>query len=411
MAGNRGADEPWALRNALAIVLAGVVVALATFTLAYWSVGGSDKDRFDIGIKAATAFAAAFVGVLTWGRLELSRREHRLAVDRDLTERYGRAVEQLGSEESLIRAGGAFALERFALDAFALAGSDNQIDWRMALDLLAAFVRQARPASRSSQDDPAPVPPDVMAALRVLGRFQERTRTTKPVRYDLHEIDLAHADLTGQMLIGADLTGADLTAARLNGADLSDADLTGADLTDATVARYTYIPVRGPRAEGTLESDDVVPVLLIHRRRVSTNTGFASAEQAALIRADLTGANLATAEFTGANLTDADLSHAYLGETNLTGANLPGAELTRGDLTGAILPGAKLTRADLTGADLTDAKLGRDFIDHAGTDLTGANLTDAKLTGVDLTDVFYDNSTVWPEGFTPPASGPNPCRS
>jgi len=67
---------------------------------------------------------------------------------------------------------------------------------------------------------------------------------------------------------------------------------------------------------------------------------------------------------------------ALSGEKNLAGANLAGADLTGADLTGAKLRYADLPRADLTGAD---------------------------LTGADLRDVKYDETTRWPDGFTPPA--------
>ena len=52
----------------------------------------------------------------------------------------------------------------------------------------------------------------------------------------------------------------------------------------------------------------------------------------------------------------------------------------------AILRGADLRRAYLTGANLT-----------------GAYLRGANLTGVNLRGVRWDATTMWPEGFTPPA--------
>ena len=67
---------------------------------------------------------------------------------------------------------------------------------------------------------------------------------------------------------------------------------------------------------------------------------------------------------------------------NLTGANLRGADLRGADLNGADLWGANLYMADLQAADLEDA-----WLDEA-------NLTGTK----------YDNTTIWPKGFTPPPS-------
>jgi uncharacterized protein YjbI with pentapeptide repeats len=91
--------------------------------------------------------------------------------------------------------------------------------------------------------------------------------------------------------------------------------------------------------------------------------------------------------FSGLNLNGAVLAGLDLGCatpptgcTDLSGANLEGA-----DLSGANLRAAKLTDADLSGANLRAAKL-----------------TDADLSSADLGGGCYDDSTIWPAGFTPP---------
>jgi uncharacterized protein YjbI with pentapeptide repeats len=338
-AGPKAAKDPWALRYSLPILVVGAVGAAVAFTFAYRSITGADKDRADVGIKAATATAALAAGVLTWGRLELSRREHGLATDRDLTDRYGRAVDQLGNTEQLIRAGGAYALERFALDAYALAGPDNETDWRMAIDMLASFVRH-----RLADIEPqAPLPVDARAALEALGRFNKRAHTRSVVRYDLQAINLANLDLRESVLIGADLTRATLPEVAFLGADLTDARLIDAKLTRA-------------------------------------HLGNANLTRARLWDADLKNADLHGANLTNADLSDADLSDAVLSAavligarligTNLIGARLIGTDLNGARLNGAVLNGAHLTEADFTGADFTGA-------DVAGVDFAGATLTDA----------------------------------
>ena len=70
---------------------------------------------------------------------------------------------------------------------------------------------------------------------------------------------------------------------------------------------------------------------------------------------------------------------------------------TRANLTGVDLTRANLTRANLTRADLTRANL-------SGADLYGANLTGADLSGVNLTGAEADEHTVWPAGFSVPAT-------
>lgn len=69
---------------------------------------------------------------------------------------------------------------------------------------------------------------------------------------------------------------------------------------------------------------------------------------------------------------------------------LRGAHLFWADLRGAYLRRADLRWADLRGAYLT------------GADLRWADLRWANLSGADLFGVIWDETTVWPDGFTPP---------
>jgi uncharacterized protein YjbI with pentapeptide repeats len=112
--------------------------------------------------------------------------------------------------------------------------------------------------------------------------------------------------------------------------------------------------------------------------------------------ANLTGAILDKAVLTRAHVDDANLTGVSLARSDLTGANLEHANLTRAHLGGANLTGVGLSDANLTGADLgakPDSLIP-----------TGANLTGANLSGANLTDIYYDASTQWPNGFQPPPS-------
>jgi uncharacterized protein YjbI with pentapeptide repeats len=398
-AGHR-TTEPWALQNALGILMVGAVAAILVFTLTYGAIDGEDKDRFDVGIKAATATAAIVAGILTWGRLELSRFEHRLSVDRDLTERYGRAVEQLGNAEPTIRVGGVFAMERYALDAVAISGPDRDTDWRMAIDVLADFARhhatkrasdQEDATSGSHQESPATpvyaVPAEVVAAVRTLGRFAKRAGHPDPtqVRYNLKDIYLAGVNLSGDSLVAADLIGADLTRALLTDANLNGANLIGARLI-------------GARLVGA----DLTYADLVGADLTDADLGFALLSGAVLTNANLTNANLGGADLTKARLLGARLTRAKLGRTVLTNADLGIAELTNANLSEADLTGANLTGADLTDAHVTRANL-------TGANLTNANLGGADLRGADLTNANvtaarFDERTVWPQDFSPPSA-------
>jgi hypothetical protein len=234
------------------------------------------------------------------------RRTHELTEQGQVTDRYTKAVEQLGSDKPDVRIGGIYALERVA--------RDSSRDHPAVMEVLTAFIREHSrepwPLPRTEEEDADLVEstrPDIQAALTVVGR---RNRE--------HDIPSRPINLAGAKLIRADLAGADLGGAKLTRADLSGADLTSADLTSADL-REAHL--------------------------VGANLTHANLTSAGLVRTNLTGAYL-----TIANLTDAVLGGADLSSADLTNADLTGALLGSADLTGADLGGADLTRAELSGA-------------------------------------------------------------
>jgi uncharacterized protein YjbI with pentapeptide repeats len=250
-----------------------------------------------------------------------------------VTDRFTRAVSQLGDQAMDVRLGGIYGLERLT--------RDSPRDQPAVVEVLAAYIRNRVPTIGTPACDAPPpkvYPSDLSAAIAVLSR-RDRTMDNGAwadlafVCYpplltagDYRRFSFQRASLPGAYFYEANLTGADFANADLTGANLAKADLTGARLYEAK-----------------------------------------------LTDADLTDADLTDADLTDADLTDADLTGARLARADLTGARLAGA-----DLTGARLAGADLTGADLTGADLT------------GADLTGAFLTEADLTGADLTGAIVN---------------------
>ena len=114
-----------------------------------------------------------------------------------VTDRYTKAVGQLGDESSPVRVGGVYALERI--------GYDSSRDRTTIIFVLGAFIRER---SRVSTRDEQP-PEDVMAGIRVAGRLPPRSE----VRLNLRGADLRNTDLSAlsedQVLLdGANLEGA-----------------------------------------------------------------------------------------------------------------------------------------------------------------------------------------------------------
>ncbi|WP_181448843.1 pentapeptide repeat-containing protein [Nonomuraea aridisoli] len=252
--------------------------------------------------------------------LDASQQAQRTAEQGQITDRYTKAVEQLGSTKMDVRLGGMYALERLA--------KDSPRDHQTVYDVLAAFVREHDPKpSTRSEDLPRMPATDMQAAMTIIGRRD----TTQDVRApSLFLIRIPGTDLSGANLSGAELSASELSGTNLARANLIDTHLNGTDLSFAFLhgARLTRAHLNGA---------------------VLTN--------AHLTNVDLTGADLSNAVLTGADLTGTDLTGANLTGTDLTGANLTGANLTDVELRSANLNGADLRSANLTGADLTGADL------------------------------------------------------
>jgi hypothetical protein len=150
-----------------------------------------------------------------------------------VTDRYTKAIEQLGSTELAVRLGGIYALERIA--------RDSARDHPTVMEVLTAFIREpahlgATPTTRAGLQGRPRLRADVQAAITVVGR-RNAGHDNPGQRIDLAEAHLAGADLAGADLRGVDLAQADLTDAQLTGTQLTRANLWRADLTRADLAR------------------------------------------------------------------------------------------------------------------------------------------------------------------------------
>lgn len=128
-----------------------------------------------------------------------------------------------------------------------------------------------------------------------------------------------------------------------------------------------------------------------------------------LSAADLTAADLTASDLTGTSLPEATFKDAQISGAYLTQADLNYSNFMFADLQGAFLDRAHLKAAALDNANFQNAHL--EDADLSESSLTGTNLFGAQLLRTNLTNVCYDEITVWPEGFTPPPSNPTHCWS
>lgn len=263
-------------------------------------------------LQGLAGFAVLAGVVFTWRQLQVSRQGQ-------VTDRFTRAIEQLGKNSPELRVGGIYALERIA--------RDSATDRLTIVEVLTAFIRlhaalspgtneRERPldladklAAVREMSLPAPLrdrAPQIQAAITVLGRLAGVDRRSRGW--------LARVDLTGSELGYSNLAGADL-----HYSDLSQSFLLGADLR----------------------------------------------------RADLTGVWFVGATLDGVRLHQADLRTAVFWTARLFGADLRAADLTGADFTGTRLNDARFDLADLRSADFTTADVrGSTFADAVADDTT-----------------------------------------
>jgi uncharacterized protein YjbI with pentapeptide repeats len=296
---------------------------------AAWARSGNSNPReiFEIENESRGTLGQILSGVavltgliFAWQQLGQTSDNLRVSEEGQITDRFSRAVDQLGSDDFTVRLGGIYALERIA--------RDSPRDYGPVMEVLTAFARQESPLPANAAATPvtaAPrVPPDVRAVFKVIGR-----RTPAQVEVEMEEGGCL--DLTGINAVGANLFEANLQNTCWDRSDLRGAQMMESNLIDTTF------------------------------------TGSNLSQQASLDGASGQGAVFANANFTGSNL-----SRAVLNDANLQGANLTDAYLQDTKLQGASLQSANLSRAILFGTEL------------AGANLLNANFALASLTNVDL---------------------------
>lgn len=276
-------------------VLASCVLAVL-LVRQYLAPSGSsfqEKKEFVQLLAQVIGGGALLVGLFfTWRSLENARQSLTISQEGQLTERFTRAIEQLGNERSVsIRLGGIYALERIA--------RDSERDHWPIMEILTAYVRESAPWKSEDDDSSSPKrAADVQAVLTVLAR-RVWSRENMDQRLDLRRTDLR---------------GGILNEAHLENADLRDSHLEGTNLPWAHMNNFTFL--QGAHLEGAnLNMADL--------RGVSF--AFAHMKGAWLMGADMQLSFLNGGDFEDAKLA-AKLRGAHFGLMNLKGARLELAE-------------------------------------------------------------------------------------
>lgn len=246
--------------------------------------------------------------------LHVALRNQELAREGQITDRFSRAVEHLGSDKLDLRLGGIYALERIA--------RDSPADQWTVVEVLSAFIRErAVPPSgeewppadpdayleRLAKENSLRPPADIQAALTVIGRRDTQADPADGPRV----IDLEKIWCPGLSLCNADMQRASLRHAYIPFARINRTSLSEADLSSACVARAWFIL-------GSLEGTSMVDtdlrkatfhdVPLCWIRAASVNLQGAAFS----IDCDLGGASLPFAKLEGASITSPSIRQTVL---------------------------------------------------------------------------------------------------
>jgi Pentapeptide repeats (8 copies) len=277
----------------LSVMLVLLAITLAIFVLPSLFVPvrlvPQPKDRITLQnnirttlIQAIGGFVLLAGGYLTWKSIQVNR-------EGQITERFGRAIDQLASSTLHARLGGIYALERIA--------SNSVRDQEPVMEVLTAFIR-----TRSNEDQEEPAAhrfygsgpmEDVHAALRVIARRNQSDQEDNNKRLDLTRSNLAFAHL-----LQADLTRVDLTEAQLQSANLTQTRLRDAWLVLANLEK------------ASLQEADLRGALLVKANLKNANMRGARLDRAVLNRAQVAGADFTGASMIGTAIKDVSFADA-----------------------------------------------------------------------------------------------------
>jgi uncharacterized protein YjbI with pentapeptide repeats len=322
----------------LYVALSGITI-VATVLSFLWFVPQIQGRYFSTGVPASEVPAlindyrqtwaqilgglALLLGLyLTWRRVDVSQQTLETAQEQQVTERFTRAIDQLGalSEQGAprleIRLGGIYALERIA--------RDSEKDYWPIMEVLTAYVRENEPRTsyenKIEGQEPQLLKPEVQAIISILRRSTHRPVPRQGRGLSLERSYLAGSNFSEAYLYNASFDYSSLRLSLFPNANLDRskfqyADLQGALLNDATISESVF------------------------------NRAFMF--HALMKRVNLSGSIFWKANLEWVTLESADLEHADLENANLKGANLRNASLKNAILTGACLEGTQLHNANL----------------------------------------------------------------
>ncbi|MEV8087481.1 pentapeptide repeat-containing protein [Streptomyces nigra] len=340
----------------LFVVLPGVVV---DHDLAGASVAAQDRlkavnDVRTTLLQVVGGLVVLFGAYATWRQLRVSQDGLRAAQEGYVTDRFSRAVDQLGSDKLDVRIGGLHALWRIA--------EQSARDREAIISIQAAYLRTHLPWPPAAPESPtADAPINHIAPLETRSADAQVALTALGVLCQHREQSWVNLSITDSRR--ADCDGLWFPEVNFDRACMEAAGFYRANLTQASL--------------------------------VSVNLRHADLTTAILRRARCVLADLRAAKLVKTDLRDTDFTETDLREANLRKADAQGAVFHRADLRMADLRGTDLSTADLGGARLTGALASERTRWPSGFDHSAAGVVDTEDPGPEPTPLLQPPTLTW----------------
>lgn len=300
-------------------------------SVAFWSENPEGMRNLLWSLATVAAGAAGLYGLsLAARRTKALDEQARIAAENRLiseqvqfTDRFSKAVEQLGNPNESVRIGAIYSLNRLA--------EDSSRDASTIIGVLAGHIKRSGQASFTSDAANQQGTPDSATALAVLGRLVPKNsgyrQSGHAEQLDLSGADFRRLSISNCNLDGFILSGSKFMEAKLNlvsavGADLSAVNaegclLSGVDLTDAVMKHF-------------IADRAVLETVLFER----ANLEYSKFSDVVFQNVIFDGANLLNSNFSKAYIRSATFNGAELSWTTFKDAVFVRTEMHRTIVTG-----------------------------------------------------------------------------
>ncbi|MGM3307846.1 pentapeptide repeat-containing protein [Anabaena sp. WFMT] len=231
------------------LIILGIIFSIFFFTVififcfsdfAFLNPKGLEiEKRLQYGISAVTTTGTIFAGIAVFfnayqasrsanaanENAKAANKNAQAAEDKQITERFSKAIELLGNKEIEVKLGGIYALEQIAKD------SPEKYHWTI-MEVLTAFVRENAPLKKEEEGEKEKILKlriDIQAALTVIGR-RNCENEQENQRLDLNWIDIRGANLDRANLKRVDFICSNLDGTSFQKARLQDVCFWGSSI-------------------------------------------------------------------------------------------------------------------------------------------------------------------------------------